>query len=324
MIPSVSIITSVYNVERFFEKCLRSLFGQTFESVEFVFVNDYTPDNSMVVLDKVLNDYPQRKAQVKIVNHERNRGVASAKNTGLEAATGEYVIMIDSDDWVEPDMLEKMVAKAKENDADIVVADYYLTYAQGERRVEQSLHRDGREDIKALFMAELHGSNGNKLVRRSLYTGNGIAFFEGLNMWEDLVTSVQLFFFAGKIAHIPQAFLHYVQTNSGSYTRQVSEQSLQNMITALELIELFLKRHSVYDEYEESLCYLKLTAKLNLLVYGKRSLQKQRNSLYPETSGIIMKQGRISMLWRVALTFASRGMLPVFNIMAYAGNKLKS
>ncbi len=118
---SVSIIVPIYNVEKYIERCAVSLFEQDFEDIEYIFVNDCTPDNSIQILEEVIEKYPNRKSNVKIIHYKANKGLGSARKTGLEQATGEYVLHIDSDDWVELDMVLCLYNKAIETDADIVI-----------------------------------------------------------------------------------------------------------------------------------------------------------------------------------------------------------
>ncbi len=206
----ISVITPVYGVEKYAEKCLRSLFGQTLtESVEFIIVNDCTPDGSMEIARRVIKDYPD--VEVKIVEHERNMGYSVALQTGIDAATSEYTIYVDSDDWVEPDMLEKMYAKACDEDADIVVCDYFVDYPRGRRLVRQPAAETGVENLRLLLRNKLHGSLCNKLIRRSLYTNNGIHTIPRVDYMEDYLLCTKLFPFAQKVSYLPQAFLHYVQ-----------------------------------------------------------------------------------------------------------------
>jgi glycosyltransferase involved in cell wall biosynthesis len=323
----ISIIVPVYRVEPYIEKCADSLFRQSYRNIEYIFVNDCTPDNSILILQKTLEHYPNRTGQVIIINHDYNRGSAAARQSGINAATGKYLIMADGDDWVEgDDMIASMYDQAEKENADIVIADYYLSYQHKKRYIAQPAPAGGKDCICELLTANLHGSSSNKLVKRSLYTDNGIVYIEGLNMWEDLVTSVQLCFFAKKITYLPRAFYHYMHINQNAYTYIVSEKSLQNMIDAITFFERFFRQHYVYEAFEHSLCYEKLTVKLNLLIHSNRKLQKERNSLYPETNKIIMKHPNISIYWRIALVFASLGGgigLSIFTIIARFGKRLK-
>ena len=97
----ITVITPVYKVEKYVEKCCRSLFGQPIKDVEFVFVDDNSPDKSVDIINNVLAEYPHRKEHVKIIRHQINCGVAYARNTGLENASGSYIAFVDSDDYLE-------------------------------------------------------------------------------------------------------------------------------------------------------------------------------------------------------------------------------
>ena len=107
-VVKISVIVPIYNVRLYIERCVRSLMEQTLENIEFIFVNDCTPDDSMDILHHVLKEYPKRRKQIKIIEHETNRGISAVRNTGLKNATGQYIIYCDSDDWVEKNMYPKI------------------------------------------------------------------------------------------------------------------------------------------------------------------------------------------------------------------------
>ncbi|MGM9861927.1 MAG: glycosyltransferase family 2 protein, partial [Muribaculaceae bacterium] len=118
--PKVSVIIAVYGAERWIDRCARSLFEQTLSDIEYIFVDDCSPDRSIDVMQHTLADYPERRHQVHILRHDHNQGVAAARTTGMKAATGEYMIHCDPDDWVEPQTYRLMYDKAIATDADIV------------------------------------------------------------------------------------------------------------------------------------------------------------------------------------------------------------
>ena len=116
----VSILVPIFGVEKYIERCARSLFEQTYSNLEYIFVNDCTPDKSVEVLENVMVNYPERIENVKILTHEKNRGVAAVRNTALDNACGDFVSLVDSDDWLELDAVELLVSKQLKTDADIV------------------------------------------------------------------------------------------------------------------------------------------------------------------------------------------------------------
>ena len=126
----ISVIVPVYSVEEFIERCVRSLFQQTYKEVEYIFVNDHTPDRSMEIIKNCIAEYPHLKTV--LLEHSVNKGLPAARNTGLSVATGKYVFHCDSDDFVEPDMLEKLYQRAEETNADIVWCDCFLSFEKNE------------------------------------------------------------------------------------------------------------------------------------------------------------------------------------------------
>ena len=125
--PKVSVIIPVYGVEKYIERCARSLFEQTLEDIEYIFVDDCTPDNSISILRKVLSEYPNREKQVKILHHDKNKGLAKARQTGLKIASGEYIAHCDSDDWVDKDLYKVLYNQAVNLKSDMIAFDCKFT-----------------------------------------------------------------------------------------------------------------------------------------------------------------------------------------------------
>ncbi len=243
----VSVIIPIYGVEKYIEKCARSVFEQTYSNLEIIFVDDCTPDNSISILKRVLEEYPQMKDKTQILSYPKNKGVAGARQTGLDAAHGEYTIQFDPDDYVETDMIEKMVAKAVDDNADIVLCDFKLIQGEKETYLHINPSLNPIECMKQVLSGEVHGSLANKLIRRSLYVENSIAFTQGLNMREDLSVMYRLLYFAKKLAYVPQPFYNYV-LREGSYTNsRVSIMSLKNTEELLLQMDTFCAQEKIAD-----------------------------------------------------------------------------
>ena len=176
----VSVIVPIYKVERFIARCVTSLMKQTLQDVEYIFVDDATPDQSLSILQEVLVAYPERKKYVKILHHKDNQGLPAARNTGLEVSEGEYIFHCDSDDYVEPDMLETLYNEALKNNADIVWCDWFLTFGQNERYMKQPNYNTPLEAVKAMLGGAMKFNVWNKLVKRELYQKNAITFPAGI------------------------------------------------------------------------------------------------------------------------------------------------
>ena len=129
----VSIVVPIYGVEKYIERCARSLFEQTYEDIEYVFVNDATLDNSIQKLNEIIDKYSHRREHIKVLSHKENKGLPAARNTGLSVVTGEYIYHCDSDDWIEKDMIQSLCEKVIQEKADIVWCDWYISFKKNER-----------------------------------------------------------------------------------------------------------------------------------------------------------------------------------------------
>ena len=288
----VSVIIPVYRVEKFIEKCAASLFSQTLDDVEFIFVDDASPDNSMAVLEKCIQQYPQRKAQIRMLTHKENKGLPAARNTGLAVASGEYVFHCDSDDFVEPDMLETLYDEAKKKDADIVWCDWYLSFEHNERYMKQPDYATPMEALKAMLAGLMKWNVWNKLVRRRLYVDNQIAFPAGYAMGEDM-TMMLLFAVAGRVAYIPQAFYHYVKLNTEAYSQNFSLNHLESVKHNIRTVELFL--HSrLGNALDLEIACMKLEAKFPFLMSDRKEMYRLWERTYPEANAYILRNHYIS------------------------------
>lgn len=222
----VSVIVPIYNVSRFIKRCVESLFNQTLDDVEFIFVNDCTPDDSIDILKKVIADYPDRNTM--IINHEVNKGLPAARNTGLKAASGDYIFHCDSDDFIEPTMLNDLYYTACDDNADIVWCDWYLTFEKNERYMKQPDYDTPKEALKAMLTGKMKYNVWNKLVRGSLYEENGIFFPSGYGMGEDM-TMIMLFAYAKNVKYLPKAYYHYVKLNTNAFSNTYSQKHLEEL-----------------------------------------------------------------------------------------------
>ena len=126
--PKISVIVPVYKVEKFLDRCVESIVGQTYENLEIILVDDGSPDNCPSMCDK----WAEKDSRIKVI-HKENGGVSSARNAALDAATGDFIGFVDSDDWIEPDMYESLMMRIDETGKDIAVCSYYSIEVSGER-----------------------------------------------------------------------------------------------------------------------------------------------------------------------------------------------
>lgn len=284
----VSIIIPVYRVEKYIARCCQSLFGMRFTNTEFLFVNDATPDGSMAIVESVLNEYPQRRKQVRILTHEKNKGVACARNTGLEAATGKYIAFVDADDWVEADMFEKLYQTAESNRLDMVGCDWYMEFDTSKRYMRQPVYEKTSDCLLSMLSGEMRWFLWAFLVRRDLYVENCIHFIEGANIGEDMAVLIQCFSFAQSYRHIPEALYHYVKSNTASMTAFDAKIQIEIVKTNVDTVVDFI-RNKYHDQLELELDFLKLNAKFPLLISDDVSCYKVWSTCFPEANRSIWK-----------------------------------
>lgn len=289
MSNKISVIIPIYKVEKYIDRCARSLFCQTMQDIEYIFVNDCTPDDSVRLLQSVIDEYPKRKPYIKIISHERNMGSGIVRNTGLAAAMAPYIIYCDSDDWVEPDMYEVMYKKACEENADIVMCDYYKEKKEKRIYCSQNPYNHKEDIIEQMLVGKIHSSVCGRLVRKSLYDDNSVRFPEGINMWEDLVTSVQLHYFARKVSYISKPFYHYTQFNNSSLINTISLKIVNDKIEGCMIIQSFFRKHELIEKYAIPLKRKMLMAKMDLATnYALHDFARWKE-IFPEINKDIMK-----------------------------------
>ncbi len=281
----VSVIIPIYKVEKFIKRCVRSLMEQTLQEVEYIFVNDATTDNSVNVLKNVITEYVNRNSQITILEHEINKGLPAARNTGLQVATGKYVFHCDSDDFIELDMLEKLYRKAEETDADIVWCDWFLSFEKNERYMKQPDYDTPMEALKGILSGAMKYNVWNKLVKHSLYVENQICFPEGYGMGEDM-TMIRLFACAQKVAYLPEAFYHYVKLNGEAFTNTFSERHLRDIKHNVDETTAFVY-NKVVSRIHPYIDYFKLNVKYPFIISDKREMYQLWRCWYPEANDFI-------------------------------------
>ena len=215
----VSICVPVYGVEKYIERCAKSLFEQTYHNIEYIFVNDCTKDKSIDILLQVLSEYQNRKKQVKIINHDCNRGLAAARNTAIDAVTSDFLIHVDSDDWIERNAVELLVKKQIETGADYVMANHIQNLGTYKIYWKRPQILNPRQLSLLLVKRKMPCNVYGQLFHISLYRDHGIRVAEGVNMGEDFQQVPRLAYYATKIAAIDEFIYHNENTNETSYTR---------------------------------------------------------------------------------------------------------
>lgn len=287
----VSVIIPVYGVEQYIERCATSLFEQTLDDMEFIFVNDCTKDNSIEKLKEVIEKYPQRKDSIQIINHNENLGLPTARRTGLGYAHGEYTAHCDSDDWVETNAYETLYNEAVKNKADLVWCDYYRS--DGNYKVLISTSNQPKL---------MQGPVWNKLIKTSLYKED--ITFPTANKAEDGALLTQLSYYSQKRTYVSQP-LYYYFLNPDSMCGNISEDAcLKKMSQEMDnvlLREQFLKKHGIYNENKDLVLRWKMLCRRNIIpILRKRKYYKLWKSTFPEIDKYYLLSNGINFRMKIA------------------------
>ena len=235
--PLVSVIVPVYGVEQYIGRCAASLFQQTYQNIEFIFVDDGSPDNSVDVLQSELDKCDDDlRSRVRIIRKE-NEGLPKARQSGMEASRGDYILHVDSDDYLEKEAVEALVDKALESDADIVVFDFwkeYRRYSKIDSEKDSSI-ADSALFRKRLYTYASYGYVWNKFYRREVCEN---LYYPDYSMHEDIVFNTQALYRAKKLVHLKRPLYHYNRTNLSSATRV--PQALRRSRSARNMLDFYL------------------------------------------------------------------------------------
>lgn len=238
--PSFSVIAPVYGVEKYIAEFADSLFGQTYSNIQFIIVNDGTKDSSIEVLQSLIDARYFHLADRIIIVNKDNEGLPAARRTGMEYATGDYVLHVDSDDWLDVTLFEKLARKAEETDSDVIYFDFYKEYGHRSKKdVERDYTAaDKMKFIHGLFNYKAYGYVWNKCVKRKVYEENEI-FFAPYGMHEDIYQMSQLIYHADSLSHLNDALYHYRRTNPGSIS--TSSRVNRRKASVMNMLDLYEK-----------------------------------------------------------------------------------
>lgn len=238
----LSIIAPIYGVEQYIGKFAESVLSQSYPYIEYIFVNDGTKDNSIEVLESIINEkYAHRREWIKII-HKTNGGLPAARATGLEHATGEYVYHVDTDDWISEDSISKIVACIEKTSADIVYFNYVKEYPTHSSKKAERLYTNNQREqyVRNMYNHRSYGTLCNKCIRRSLYQENEI-FIPKYGYAEDCCVSTQLVGFAHSIAFLNEYIYHYRKGNPNAMTSQkVKQRKKEYVLNILALYERYM------------------------------------------------------------------------------------
>lgn len=307
MLPKVSVIVPVYGVAQYIEKCARSLFEQTLEDIEYIFVDDCTQDNSIEILHNIIKDYPHRQQQTRIIHHETNKGLPIARKTGIENATGKYIAHCDSDDWIDKEMYSIMYNKAETDNCDVVVCDVFKTECQTTNTISYFPKKPSDKDslLKDILSNTCSHYIWALLCKSSVYQ-YGLKYPEA-SWFEDLVFSTQIFYYSQKIGYIQKPMYHYIirptsMTNVQSLDKK--RRSLIQMKKNTDVLLSFIEERQIDKKYENILKFFQ-TLNYKAVIRTKQQDQEYKQYNYSSTKGPILFNKDFNIILKIRYILVS-------------------
>lgn len=306
--PKISIIVPVYDAEKYLHRCLDSILSQAFTDWECVLVDDGSKDRSGTICD----EYAQKDNRIKVI-HKENGGVSSARQAGLEAVKGEFVIHADSDDWLAPNMLEELVTHQNKTGADFIVFDFFrVTNGQQLRICQRPQALDNVQVLKDIISGHLYACCWNKLVRRSLIVKYGASFPQGINLGEDKCFLASLLKNPVSVSFLPEPLYYYdATTNNNSLVRTISLKSIEEGVGMVEYLERLLG-----TTYESEIYEIKRRLKLRVMTSDLMS-RKEMQAFYKEINNTLIMDVLLlkrHMRENIALFFCALGASKMGNL----------
>ena len=264
--PKVSIIVPVYNVEKYLSKCLDSLVNQTLKDIEIIIVNDGSPDQSQDIID----NYAKRYSKKIRAFQKENGGLSDARNYGLKRAKGEFILFVDSDDYIDVTTCEKLYNKAISDNYDIVLFKYYIVYPSSKKLMNVLNNYKNKSNISNREYLLSTPSACNKLFKTKFLIDNNFAFPVGI-IYEDYASISTLILYNPKIAFVNQALYYYMQSDISITRRPVYNKKFEDIFIASDILYDKLKNiDDVSDELEyHFIDYLLYEGSLNFYKYRR-------------------------------------------------------
>ncbi len=258
--PQISVIIPIYNAERYLKECLDSVIAQTFKNFELILVNDGSNDRSL----EICQQYAGKDERIRVIEQE-NQGASPARNNGLEASRGKYILFIDADDWMESNMIEELYSTAEENDADIVGCAFYIDSSVKPQKIWHYPYSD--ENTEKILKIDMgYSALWNKLIRRQLYVEHEIKGIKGITMWDDNVLTFPLRLLSRKTICIDTPLYHYRVGIGDSMCDKFKNSYPHSEIAATEYLCEKMKAHLHEPRVEKSLANIKVLAKDRILI----------------------------------------------------------
>lgn len=308
--PEISVIVPVYNAEAYLLQCVNSILNQSFKNFELLLVNDGSTDRSGIICDELI-----KKDERIRVFHKNNGGVSSARNIGLDNAQGKWVSFVDSDDWIEPNMLDEVLQEAIKNDAEVVFIDLKYHYPSESKVYKTYRWKDNPQVALLDYLKKTRNVPGWALIKYSIIKNNNYKFPENLTIYEDFHLMVRLVYKSNAIAQVEKPLYNYRMQDYSIVHTTTHNRTLLDQAWAYNSILNYFKDNDVYEFYAPSL-YGRILHDYQRMALDS-SLHKEFCRIYPEKKHFIWQCTTINLKLKIIMWCITHNMSFVAFIYCY-------
>lgn len=319
----ISVIIPIYNVEKYLRQCLESVINQNYKEYEVILVNDGSTDSSK----NIAIEFCKKYSNIKFID-KANGGLSSARNAGLEVANGEYIVFIDSDDYIRSDYLEKLYQSISQNDSDISICNLVKVYEKKGEEEEGNLDVNcikcysNVDVLKMIFEGKIFCYAWDKIYKKSLFIENNIRYPEG-RLYEDIFTTIRLISYSRKIKFVNEP-LYFYRIRKGNITSIKSDKAIKDYNYAIKKVNEFFDIHTnIRSNIENEIINFNMLytlSSLDMLAtycnYNKREFYETYSNIYRKELfdyGIkqVMKNKKIAKWIKRDYLLFRFGLLPI-------------
>ena len=290
-----SVIVPVYNTESYISECIRSIINSTYENWELLLIDDGSTDRSGIICD----EWSQRDLRIKVF-HQVNKGVSSARNLGIEKAKGNWLVFVDSDDFISPDLMKSILEEAYHQDADLVFTDFYIIYSDKKELFKTYSWSADKEESFRNYLVHSWPRVAWGAVKRNLVTDNNIRYPENLTVFEDFHFMCKCILYSHKVIRIGEPLYNYRRTNTLSITNTlVLTRKKHDELWVYKDLLLMFRMQKKYEYYAPSIYWRILFGKQELVINSLT--HKEFVSFFPEKRSYIFSCPLIGMKMKVMM-----------------------
>lgn len=315
----VSVIVPVYNAERYVKQCIDSVLSQSYHNYELLLIDDGSTDSSTSIINHYRDCYPNR---IKAI-HQKNSGVSSARNAGVDNSEGKWIAFIDSDDYIDSELLERSVSVANKDNSDLVFSDFNNVDKQNTSLFKTFAWSGNKDKAFVEYLSRNWPRWSLVLIRKSLFTQYRIRFPENLTIFEDLCVLVRLVFFAERVSYINKPLYNYRVDNNCSITHILEEERLQSQFFWAYNDMIIFFRNQGAEMFIKPLCWRILCSQQKLVL--NKEFLKFKN-IMPEKQDYILSCPNLNhkmklMMWCIthSLFFVAGLMIDMRRLFRVAG-----